>query len=805
MNVIKAGKVLSEITTTVFASAKTAQVAAESISPTAEKLPMPSATHVLAYHQKRCKRPQIRRKIPQKLSAREIYEMRKKELTDLANLREGYILNKWDIESFVWEEDAQYERIKEMIYIPSRKKSQLNIADLRKILKLTDEQYKMFSWLVSVNGRKGNQFSEYDLFEFVERATPEEFKKAKVLSFIKGRDEKQLSFWQIERLAKCGSEQFERLRKLLFIPSRKEKQLCYDDLIQAVRVNKQGFKNLLELLSHNPGNNPFSFAEIKPFLTDDKICKRLKELHYIEELGKEQLYFGYIKDYAKLPDNKYKFLKKLLHVDKFKDNQLSYSEIKKILRQKPEKIKKLISYLKDENLNIDSNIFMHMAEGKDTDAIVSLIKRCPHISPKDMLSFIEYSDGKIIDFIKPFFLNPKYEISKEFGWFKIKNKETNSCLSICANTSKNKEYFLEKPMPDGKREVIKIVKTQQGVYIDNCIATGNEEIFGLHGNYKQLHNFPKNYSSEDLLHFMENGDFKTSNIFECSPEKIGHANFSLPQGSNIYKKVNNSVISQLDTIQGRNSDRITIHYPNGRIATNDWILGLSTTLKPNGANNGMRIKKFLGTEKIDLSSSVEKDIITIRDNITGKKLQVPISTFLGGEYMDEIEISLYQKEEEIVKLLKSLSPTTILNLLKYKKTVPDVSFPFIKDSAEAYQKRSIVTLSKSPQTTSHEALHGITDILKLTEDAEIVGLHAKEAKKNRGFLSILSSYATNGTYFDAERGLQELISIMGTMNEYGAELSYRADATRLAFPETIKAIEKRLMKYYKSTIDELLK
>ena len=65
-------------------------------------------------------------------------------------------------------------------------------------------------------------------------------------------------------------------------------------------------------------------------------------------------------------------------------------------------------------------------------------------------------------------------------------------------------------------------------------------------------------------------------------------------------------------------------------------------------------------------------------------------------------------------------------------------------------------------------------------------------------MRILSLYATEGENNDFARGLDELISIMTTADEYGGELGSRVEATRSAFPETTKAIaEKRMIHYEK--------
>lgn len=106
INGIKGRKILSEaISSVITSSQKTVQKVGTETQGTVEKMPMPSASNVLAYHQK----SHPKAKLAQKLSPHEIYSLRKKELTDLAALRQCHERETLHISTFADQDEKKIQ------------------------------------------------------------------------------------------------------------------------------------------------------------------------------------------------------------------------------------------------------------------------------------------------------------------------------------------------------------------------------------------------------------------------------------------------------------------------------------------------------------------------------------------------------------------------------------------------------------------------------------------------------------------------------------------------------------------------
>ena len=829
VNVVKNSKILGRLASTLQDTRvqKTAENAvSEVVTETKSKLQLPSTRSAIEYFTSGNKKPSAATKINPELSPREIFLMKVKELTALSEQRESDKLSESYIRMYAYDiDDEKYRRLKEILYIEARGKHQILSQRFADILKLSKERYDMFFQMININGRKeGQQFNDYSLLKFVENTTAEKFEKAKNFFYIAGRGKDQFNLYEIEELSEHTPEQIERLKKLGYIPGRKNQQLNYDEIRKVnLNLNNHDFNNLLDLLSLNSEHTPpLAPDEISDIISNDKFVNRYKKLFGIKEHDKNPLWHYYIKSFSKeLSDIKFEQLEQLLHVEKFKDEQLSPSEIVKILKEKDIKRKQIINCIKDENLIIDLNTFRKLIKCKNINTIASLIKKCPDRNPKDVVDICRDFSVKEIKNLEYFLINfPKYHIKDEGFAIQITNKQNTSSLVIFkeGTCGFNYDYIFLYPGNGRKCNYINMVQNSEESYITRGITDfypSSETIFCIsknnRTNLERLYNAPSGCSTKELWEFIETGDFKTKKILESELKKFGHATFQTAKGSSQYKYLNGTQISQLDTTASKDAQRITLHYPNGRIAVNDWDLDISTTLEPNKTNNGMRIIKILGDKKIDLTSVVQDDIIILTDNLTGKQASLSVDDIVQRDFISKednfIKIPISQKKQAVLTLMKELSPTTILNLLKFKNTKPDANFPFIKryDTIAAYfdNQQNVITLTDSPQTVSHETLHAITHILNLLNDKELIKLHTEEAKNTSGILRYMAEYAADGQRDDYERGLNELISIMGTFNEYGVEISHRAETTRVAFPKTTKAIEKKLMDYYQKTIQEV--
>ena len=331
---------------------------------------------------------------------------------------------------------------------------------------------------------------------------------------------------------------------------------------------------------------------------------------------------------------------------------------------------------------------------------------------------------------------------------------------------------------------------------------------------------PEKYDFDSIVKFLTSGKLTGETVFKTdNAVNVGHAKFNLPQGANKVSKGNGSEVSQLDVAArpNKNAERITYHYPDGTTSVVDFGLGeerypLQTLLKPNQKGNGMTLRKIIGNEEIRLTSQVNDGIVIIRNDKTQKAITVDLFDIIqAAGAVNKKTILDMKRGKAVEELFKKLSPTTILHILKFKKTYPNAQFPYLADALDSFcaqqegKNMSIqITLSDIPQVVGHEALHGMSGIRGLLNNERLLAIHAKEAKENTGLVRELSHYAVDGNDKNPQRGLNELVSIMGTFNEYGDELGSRVEATRLAFPETTKAIEEELMKSDIDLINELI-
>ena len=746
---------------------------------------------------------------------------REDELGELYKLRGEKYNNGYRLYYYTELEDAQYKKIKDIIYIKNRGSHQISISDFDDILGLSDERYKMFRQMVDIKERgEDNQFYSSSVLDTVQKINPAKFNQVKQLLYIKGRKDKQFNLYEICDLSKVPEEQFKKIKKLVYLPERKDRQLdAYEILESSLNFNDHDFKNLIMLLSlKHEHTRPYDINDIKEIVSNDKVCSRYKKLLYIKERGEKQLYKYNISDFArKLSDKKFKILEKLLYINDFGDEQLSDYEIKEILKLKSEKLNTAMSLLEDKDLHISKEEFCELSKCENLNTIVSLIKQYPKIEISQIIELFENMSDEKIEFIKPVLQKSEiYNIKRDGTEISVTEKDGNNQLTMINKHKKDfmKHFIYTTQRKDGNYNYIYIVKLSKGTYISRGVSS-SKDIDDIYFDaklrpYEKLYNMPKQQNFLEMFKFFKEGDFKTKKVFEYTDEGIiGHAIFNLENSRNSVKNVNGTTISQLDEFsKNKNSDRIIYHYPNGRNVVEDWTLDISTMLEPNKTGNGMRIKKIVGNKVIDITSEIKNGNIILTNNLTGNSYTATLKDFIKRDYVivsrKYRSIPYTRREYEITELMKQLSPTTILSLIKYKNVIPNVKFPFLDTAAESYQNKGTITLSKSPHTVSHETLHGVTDILNLAEDEELIKLHSDEAKHNRNLKKVFSRYATDGLWFDKSRGLYELISIMGTANEYGMENNDRTEMTRLAYPKTTKAIEKKLMDYYLKTISEII-
>ena len=507
----------------------------------------------------------------------------------------------------------------------------------------------------------------------------------------------------------------------------------------------------------------------------------------------------------------------------------NFSYVLKIAEMTKKQYETFNSLKKDSFINSklkSEQDIVNLAKSANTEGIIELIKKYPNIDPQKIVDTTATLEKAIFPYVQEAY-SSGYDISKKGSELGIKTSDKTGFI-----ISKNGNNIVYKFAFDDMYG--NLVKQPDGLYLYKEDIEGTDKSSKV--EYIKLSETPTDFSLKSLKEFILSENLEGKVAFRSyNPTSMDHSTFDLPQGKNKLSYADFTEVSQLDNAAKANStsERIVYHYPDGRVASVDYGTDTLSVLEPvkketyreksicgeirkikSTKTTGMSQRLCVGDQELDLTSEIKDGIIRITNNKTGKSLDYPLS-----QIQERITNLNKHDYRDTTELFSELAPTSILKIIKYLKVHPDAKLPFLYDELESccgyksggdniheigfIKKDHELTLSGSPHVVNHEVMHGITDIEKFI-NSPIKDIHLKEAKANSGVLRNLSEYATDGQMFDYERGLDEFLSIWDTALTYGKEMSYRTEATRLAYPETSKEAAKLLMQNNLDLVDELI-
>ncbi len=648
-----------------------------------------------------------------------------------------------------------------------------------------------------------------------------------------------------------------------------EKQLPLMYIEELTIQTPENVQNYFELIEHSNPNVPAEDILGIAITSSPEVIARVKEMMYIPERGDNQLEVNleFATQLSIQSDAKFKRTRELAYIPQRGSHQYSTKDIMDIelalisdeIYQRA-KEHKLFDYNPAfEQLGINVNDIEYMAifftetNFKHFDILLELNPQM-NLDKKTLMKLADMDREQIMKAL-PLIIEYKNtrsaveiaELSKNLKDFQIPylewalkhNGEYEIKATSKAFRMKNHEHFIgiggdaeTQIYTIGIRETktkLQLIKTKDGLFIADASTESsvnkpaeNEkdkklaEKAAYLKKIRKLNCEPKSYQVDDLIEFIKTGDLSGEVVYKAdTPFSEGHAEITLPDTKSKISKTPIAEISQLDTAPGqKNAERIVYRYnQDGTTVVNDWGTGLYMKLSPK--ENGVSVIEAVGNKEIRLSSEIKDGMIKITNDTTGETFITSLQPLIDSRTLQRKLLKIEtipdaQREERLTQLFKKLNPTTILNMLKLKKTFPDMQFPFIENALESFcggemktlNAASEVTLSDSRETVAHEAEHGITDYYDLTSNEELLALHKKEGEINKGIIRYLSQYATDGQMGDRQRGLSELSSIMTAADEYGAELGSRVEATRKAFPQTTKALAEHRMLHYENLLYE---
>ncbi|MBQ7450584.1 hypothetical protein IJS77_04135 [bacterium] len=521
-----------------------------------------------------------------------------------------------------------------------------------------------------------------------------------------------------------------------------------------------------------------------------------------------------------------KYFTPLINTNEIKGDIFEHFLSKMSAGQK-EKYNKLLNDAQLQKADKYKYDMIELAKSENTESLAKLIKRYPE-NAGEMLNFTD-TNKKLMPYVERYYNPDKYVISSNQNSLSIADKKNGSLFFIKTGNNDTFSINVYSKKQNGEITGRIIVNTPDGTLVSDKAVSPNSEKFGMDEINIMNKTFKKLKTKLDIFDIntveeIANKDnidgeilYKTDLILDS-----GHAELTLPQGKTVISKKDNTEIMRLYNAAKSNTEpeRTVSHYLDGKVVSKDLGTDTISVLEPNKSGIGMNqkiVQKMSDGKSVEvnLSSEIQNDMIKIINNRTGKSFEYPILKIIDKGDMNEFvktfsrinTLDISERKKLIPKLLKKCAPTTILNLINFAETFSSAQFPYIKDYIKGHSLASekvedkVITLTDSPYVVSHEALHSVTEMYKFID--KLKDIHSKEAKNNIGFINYFSEYATIGKRNNFEDGLDEFLSIFGTMNEYGVEFP-RGDVIRLAFPKTAKKAAEIHIKHYQNLINKYI-